>query len=184
MKIRKGSSGDLHWIVKLLKEGAKCGHFSPTIQFEAEGYLNSVIENGGVQMIKLRNSIQAPAFVPMVLSVAEIDGSPASFLICCIENKEVEVHLAATKTPFKRKGCFTYLVKDAISKNQNSKIYARCYKKSSLAIDALKKLNFEVTNGGDPIELVLAKIKPNKQINGTRKTWLSSLWSSIVAKFT
>lgn len=184
MEIRQGSSGDLHWIVKLLKEGAKVGHFSPTMQLEAEGFLSSVIQNGGVQMIKLRNSIQAPVFVPMTLSVAEVNGSAVSFLICCKENNEVEIHLAGTKASFKQKGCFTHLVKDAISKNLNSKIYARCYKKSSLAINTLKKLNFEVTNGGDPIELVLDKIKPNKQINGTRKTWLSSLWSSIVAKFT
>lgn len=183
MEIRKGSSDDLHWIVRLLKEGAREGHFSPTMQMQAEGFLNSVIEHGGVQMIKLRNSIQAPVFVPMELSVAEIDDSPASFLICCKENNEVEVHLAGTKNGFQRKGCFTYLVQDAISKNTNSKIYARCYRKSSIAIDALKKLNFEVTTSGDPIELVLAKIKPNKQINGTRKTWLSSLWSSILAKF-
>ncbi|MCL1075416.1 hypothetical protein [Shewanella dokdonensis] len=183
MEIRKGSSSDLRWIVKLLKEGARDGHFLPTMQMQAEGYLNSVIEHGGVQMIKLRNSIQAPVFVPMELSVAEIDGSPSSFLVCCKENNEVEVHLAGTKTPFKQKGCFTYLVQDTISKNQNSKIYARCYRKSSIAIDALKKLNFEIAAGGDPIELVHTKIKPNKQINGTRKTWLSSLWSSIVAKF-
>ena len=154
MEIRQGSSGDLHWVAKLLKEGAKGGHFYPTMQLQAEDFLSSVIEHGGVQMTKIRNGIQDPVFIPMVLSVAEVDGSPASFLICCKENNEVELHLAGTKTPFKQKGCFTLLVKDAISKNPDSKIYARCYKKSSLAIDAFKKLNFEVTNGGDPIELV------------------------------
>ena len=183
MQIRQGSSGDLHWIVKLLKEGAKDGHFSPTMQFQSEGFLNSVIENGGVQMMKLRNTIQAPVFVSMELSVVEVDEVPASFLICCKENNEVEIHLAGTKAPFKKKGCFTCLVNDAVLKNSNSKIYVRCYKKSSEAIDALKKLNFKVTKGGDPIELVLAKIKP-KQIDMTRQTWLSSFWSSIVAKFT
>lgn len=182
MEIRKGSSRDLRWIVKLLKEGARGGHFSPTMQIQSEGFLNSVINHGGVQMIKLRNSIQAPVFVPMELSVAEIGGSPVSFLICCKENNEVEVHLAGTKTPFKQKGCFTHLVLDAISKNPNSKFYARCYRESSIAIGALKKLNFEVTTGSEPMELVLAKTKHNKQINGTRKNWLSSLWSSTIAK--
>lgn len=181
MEIRKGSSRDLRWIVKLLKEGARGGHFSPTMQMQAEGFLNHVIKHGGVKMIKLRNGIQSPAFVPMELSVAEIGGSPVSFLICCKENNEVEVHLAGTKTPFKQKGCFTNLVQDAISKNPNSKFYARCYRKSSIAIDALKKLNFEIATGGEPIELVLAKTKHNKQINGVRKNWFSSLWSSIIA---
>ncbi|MGE4503693.1 MAG: hypothetical protein AB7D03_12545 [Thiomicrospira sp.] len=181
MKIRKGSSEDFHWIVKLLKEGAKNGHFLPVMQSQAEGFLNSVIENGGVNMIKIRTHVQSPVFVPMTLSVAEIDGFPASFLICCIENKEIEVHLAGTKMDFKRQGCFTYLVEDVVSKNLNSKIYARCYKKSSFAIDAFKKLNFEVTNAEEPIELVLAKINAKKQIKGTRKT---GLWSTIAARFT
>lgn len=155
MKIRKGSSNDSQWIVELLKKGASDGHFSPTMQVQAEGFLSSVIDSGGVKMMKLRGSIQAPVFVPMELSVIEIDGVPASFLICCKDNNEVEIHLAGTKELFKNKGCFTSLVNDTALKNSNSRIYARCYKTSSLAIDVLKKLNFKVTKSGDPIELTL-----------------------------
>ncbi len=177
MNIRQGSADDLKWIVKLLIKGTNDGHFTPTMKLQAKGFLKSVIENGGVRMRKLRDSIQPPVFVPMELFVAEIDEVPASYLICCKDNNEVEIHLAGTKESFKKKGCFTSLVNNVVLNNIDSKIYARCYKNSFLAIDVLKNLDFKVTKSGDPIELTLQKTKPNKSFKRTKKSWLGSLRS-------
>ncbi len=157
MKIRQGLADDSTWIVKLLIEGANEGHFGQSLKYQAEPFLQSIIENGGINMVKLRETIQAAIFVPMELSVAEIEGTPASFLICCKDNNEVEVHLAATLESFKRKGCFNKLVSATIINHKKSRIYARCYKKSTLAVNGLKKLNFKITKSGDPIELTLSK---------------------------
>ena len=157
MHIRKGNIDDLIWIGNLLIEGANEGHFGPSMSYQAMVFLQAVIQSGGVQMIKLRGGIKAPVFVPMELTVAEVDGNPASFLICCKEGSDVEIHLAATIKRFRKNGCFSKLVMNAIINNSNCLVYARCYKKSTSAIKGLKKLNFKPTKKGNPIELTLAK---------------------------
>ncbi len=157
MHLRQGTMNDSTWIAKLLVEGAIDGHFGNSMKLQALVFLNAIIESGGVQMIKLRGNIQAPTFVPMELTVAEVDGVPASFLICSKESGAVEIHLAGTKKTFRKNGCFTRLVSDAISKNKNSRIYARCYKRSSVAIKRLKNLNFKPTKKGEPLELTFSK---------------------------
>ena len=79
--------------------------------------------------------------------VAEVDGLPASFLYCAHdEDGSVELHLAATKKEFRRRGCFNLLIKNALDIYSNcSNIYVRCYEKSTFAKDALNKLGFTST---------------------------------------
>lgn len=45
--IRQGELVDVSWIVSLLKEGYRSGHFSPTIEDQAYGLLTSIINNDG-----------------------------------------------------------------------------------------------------------------------------------------
>ncbi|MBF4374426.1 hypothetical protein EAY46_15260 [Vibrio anguillarum] len=150
--------GDLHWIANLLLEGADDGHFLPSIKSQAMVFLHAIVESGGVTMIKIRGDVQSPTFVPMEITVAEFDGTPASFLICCKEHDAIEIHLAGTQKSFRKKGCFNQLVSDAISKNSSiSRVYARCYTNSSKAIQGLKKMNFKPTKSGNPIELTLSR---------------------------
>ncbi|MBO2615337.1 hypothetical protein [Shewanella algae] len=156
MKVRLGLANDVEWISKLLIDGANEGHYLPTIKSKAKELVQSVVANGGVQMVKLRSSVHAPVFVQMDLTVAEIDGIPASFLICCRDADEVEIHLAGTLKKFRKKGCFNRLVSEAIRNYSGSRIYARCYKKSSWAINGLESINFKVTKDGNPIEMTYA----------------------------
>jgi len=156
MNVRPGSVEDIEWISKLLIEGANEGHYLPTIKFQAKELVQSVVVNGEVQMVKLRGSVQAPEFIKMDLTVAEMDGFPASFLICCKDANEVEIHLAGTLKKFRKNGCFNRLVIEAVTNYGNSRIYARCYKKSSWAINGLEAINFKITKDGNPVELTLA----------------------------
>lgn len=155
--LRPGNTNDSAWIVNLLKEGVRDGHYGPAMKFQATEFIQSIFERGGVHMIKMRGGIQAPTFVHASISIAEEAGSPAAFLVCCTDESGAEIHLAGTEKKFRGKGHFNALVKDLIKNNQESKIYARCYAKSSWAISALKKLNFEITKDGNPIELTLSR---------------------------
>jgi len=157
MNIRSGSVKDIDWIAKLLIEGANEGHYLPTIKLQAKNLVQSVIDNGGVNIVKLRGSVQCPVFIKMDLTVAETDGFPVSFLICCEDINEVEIHLAGTLKGFRKNGCFNKLVNQAIINYRRSRIYARCYKKSSWAIKGLEALNFKITKNGNPIELTLSR---------------------------
>lgn len=156
--IRSGKQGDMPWIVALLQEGAQQGHFGPTVASQAAPLLNAIFNGGGFMMMKLRGGIQAPCFVTAAVLVAEIDGTPASFLIPLKDGNEVELHLAGTRKQFRRKGCFRELTRYEVGKHTTKvKIFARCYKKSTWAVEALKKENFEITKSGDPVELSLSR---------------------------
>lgn len=155
MIIRSGTYQDIIWITKLLIEGANDGHYLSTVKDQAKELLQNIVANGGVQVMKLRGSIQAPVFLRMNLTIAEIDGNPVSFLVCSIEPNEVEIYLAGTLKKSRRHGCFNNLVTEAVSTYSNNRIYARCYKKSSWAIKGLESLNFKITKSGNPIELAL-----------------------------
>lgn len=160
--IRAGEISDLAWVCELLREGAKEGHFLPTMTNQAEVLIKSIINNGGVSMIKLRGKIQAPRFIRMDLIVMDVDGNPASFIVTCKEKNELEIHLAGTLKPYRRRGYFRNLIQWIIKNSNKSRIYSRCFKKSSWAINGLKSLGFKTTKVGEPIELSL--IPPKKYL--------------------
>ena len=159
LNIRKGERADAVWISNLLKDGSRDGHFLYTVAHQADDLLESIFQNGGLSIFKLRDNLQEPVaqFVKADILVAELYNSAASFLILLIENNKIELHLAATKKQFRRKGCFSALVEHVIKNYRGSyKIFARCYKKSTWAIKALKSKGFVITStNNDPIELSL-----------------------------
>lgn len=142
--IRPFCETDLEWVKELLIYGTKQKHFSSFDQHTAGPMLKDVLSLGSVMFQMIRNDLAEVRPRRVDIIVAEVDGLPASFLYCAHdEDGSVELHLAATKKEFRRKGCFTLLIKNALEKYSNiSKIYVRCYEKSTFAKDALKKLNF------------------------------------------
>lgn len=156
--IRPARSQDVTWVCNLIKEGARGGHFYPTVENQAEELVSEILTRGGVTMMKVRGLIQIPQFCNGVMSVAEVNGEPAAFLLAMHDSAGVEVHLASTKKQFRRLGVFAQLIQHEISANQGKqkKLYARCYKKSSWAIDALKKHSFLQVSDGEPVELVFS----------------------------
>lgn len=156
--IRPARSQDVDWVCSLIKESARGGHFYPTVENQAEDLIKEILTKGGVTMRKIRDFIQIPQFCSGVLSVAEVDGEPAAFSLAMHDIGEVEMHLAATRKQFRRLGVFAQLIQHEINLNRdnNKKLYARCYKKSSWAIDAFKKHNFVQVSHGEPVELVFS----------------------------
>lgn len=153
--IRPACSQDVAWICSLIKESARGGHFYHTVENQADDLIKEILTKGGVTMRKIRDFIQVPQFCNGVLSVAEVDGEPAAFSLAMHDIAEVEMHLAATRKQFRRLGVFAQLIQHEISLNRGTKkLYARCYKKSSWAINAFKKYNFVQVSDGEPVELV------------------------------
>ena len=154
--IRKGGSADIYWVANELVKGSKAGHFASTVAMQATPLLNQIVLNGGnLQMLKVRNGGKIPCVVKAFLLVAEMDGTPAGFLINLFDQDEVEIHLGGTVSSFRRNGIFRRLVEHEIDAHtqQTKRIFARCYKKSTWAINAFQSLGFEVTTKGNPIEL-------------------------------
>lgn len=158
--IRPAREQDIVWVCNLIKDGARGGHFGFTIEKQAEDLVKEILLRGGVTMMKLRDSIQVPQFCNGAISIAEVDGQPAAFLLTMHDVGEVEIHLAATKKEFRRLGVFTQLIQREIDLNTNTtkKLYARCYKKSSWAIEAFKKQGFVQVSHGEPVELVFSPL--------------------------
>lgn len=156
--VRSGNIADASWVVSLLREGAQLGHFSEFVGPTASPLVGEILTKGGFTIVKGRGGLQAPRFINATIKVADLDGEPASFLISLMEKNEVELHLAATRKQLRRKGCFSELTKNEIaSHNPSIRIFARCYKKSTWAVEALQKEGFEITKGGDPVELTLSR---------------------------
>jgi hypothetical protein len=73
-----------------------------------------------------------------------------------VDENSIELHLAGTKKVARRSGGFRELIRYKMSKNsKNMRVFARCYKKSTWAVEGLKKEGFEITKSGDPVELTL-----------------------------
>lgn len=150
---RPGTASDFPWICQLLSQGAKDGHFGITVPMQAPQMLNAIVNQGGFQILKLRGGIKAPAFIKAKLTVEEIAGQLAAFLITLIDDESHELHLAATERRFRRSGLFKKLVNNEISTaSSGTRFTARCYKKSTWASQALLALNFTQTSTGNPAD--------------------------------
>lgn len=156
MTIRDVNISDIDWITKLLIEGTQLKHFFSTVGNQAYPMLIEAIEKKRLEFSMWRDGKEGKYFRGIKIYVAEINGEPASFLICAEDKNAVELHLAGTKKESRRQGCFEALIKCALEDYQTIQTkYARCYKKSTWAIDGLKKCNFVITKEGDPTELTL-----------------------------
>jgi hypothetical protein len=152
--IRAANQADVKWIERLLIVGTSEGHFSPTVGMQAAALLSTTLSDGGFNMLKLRNGKSTPVFMSAKLTVADLDGQPASFVLTLEDSKEVEIHLAATVKEFRRNGCFNALSNAVVAEHSKTKrVFARCYKKSSWAKAALAAIGFIVRTTGDPVEL-------------------------------
>lgn len=153
--IRPGHAGDSDWICALLSEGARQGHFMSTVAVQAPHVIKATVTAGGFTMIKLRGRVHEPAFVGARLTVAEVEGVPASFLVTLQHDDHRELHLAGTLKVFRRLGAYRFLIEDELQGASPGTVYiARCYRKSTWAANGLKALGFVVSQAsGNPIEL-------------------------------
>jgi hypothetical protein len=160
ISLRLADLKDSAWISELLIDGARHGHFSPTLAAQSADLIRELITRGGITMVKLRGHIHMPTFCVGTVTVADVQGVAASFLITMQDQDELELHLAGTKKAFRRHGCFNALIEHQLASHTGAaKIYSRCFKKSSWAIAAFHKQGFVETSHGEPIELVLQQRK-------------------------
>jgi hypothetical protein len=153
--IRDIEKSDIEWIRMLLIDGTQSKHFGPTVGTQARPMLEETIANQRLEFLILRDGKKQQYFRKVKVFVADVDGMPASFLMCAEDHSAVELHLAATKKEYRKQGCFGTLIQYALNEYRAiDKKYARCYKKSTWALDGLKKCNFKITKGGNPVELV------------------------------
>ena len=186
ISIRNANSTDLPWIISLLREGASQGHSASTVKQQASHIATYILNNGIIPMMKVRDGSLRPVTIPAYIKVAEIDGLPASFLLCLVENSEIELHLAGTIKSQRRKGCFRKLVANEIHDNPTaSRIYARCYTKSTHAKAAFEKEGFEITKAGDPYELTWQRpiLRAVTEQNERHQLASNRLWSWIANLF-
>ena len=153
--VRNIVESDIVWIEKLLFDGARSKHFGSTVGNQAHQMLKEVIAKKQLEFLILRDGKQQPRLRGVKIFIADADGVPASFLMCAEDYGEVELHLAATKKEYQRLGCFGVLIKYDLKEYQSiEKKYARCYRKSTWALDGLIKYNFKITRDGNPLVLV------------------------------
>lgn len=159
--IRPAVVEDATWMAPLLREGAREGHFLDTVGFQADPLLHSLLNFGGLTMRKLRRGREEVCTVHGYVWVATVDNEPAAFLICMDDQEGYELHLAGTRSEYLRRGCFKALVGHAIANAPSEgRVFARCYPRSTVAVDALRRYGFVPSSSGDPMELDLKRPAP------------------------
>lgn len=154
ISIRSAVAEDAAWIAALLRDGARQGHFRDTLSAQAVPLVEELLHVGFLTMVKLRHNRPEVCRVDGDVRVATWEDQPAAFLICMHDREGYELHLAGTRPEFIRHGCFKALVRHALASSPGeSRVFARCYATSSVAIEALKAHGFVRTSGGDPVEL-------------------------------
>ena len=154
IKIRNAFENDLDWVRKELEEGARLGHFAPSVETDANRFLPAMLSNGCIDMRNQRGGKIFRSKKVAYALIAEVNGKPAAFLISPFEGNEIELHLAGTLKIFRRKGCLGILIRHMVTTNPKvNKIYARCYKKSTWVKSCLEKEGFKLTKNGNPCEL-------------------------------
>lgn len=153
MRIREGNNDDLLWVSKLLSDGTRDGHFGLDL-LNIKPFLKAIINKQKINFVSLRGKIDVSENYEFRLLVADLDANPTSFIILKIGHDGTELHLAATEKKNRKKGCFKSLIKHVINNSQRKdRIFARCYKNSTYAINALEQMGFIAKGNGDPIEL-------------------------------
>jgi len=159
--IRQGTVADHSWIAELLRDGAAEGHFGETLSAQADAMLDSIARFGGLRMMKARRGQLEPCTMQVDVLVADCAGTPAAFLLCLNDAEGYELHLSGTQPRFRRRGCFTALVNHAIANTpMEARIFARCYRRSDVALAALQQHGFVISSAGEPIELTLPAERP------------------------
>lgn len=153
---RKALASDKQWIVAEMIEGKRDGHFRGEIDRQATQIFEAIISKKPICIVSMRNGVTQLQASNYEIFVVELDSIAAGYLITRQTPNEIELHLCGTKKEYRRRGVFAKLVTQAIANSvPTTKIYARCYKKSSWAIAGFEKLGFKVSKLGDPKELIL-----------------------------
>lgn len=161
ISIRPAVVEDATWMAPLLRKGARQGHFLDTVSFQADSLLHSLLNFGGLSMMKLRQGREEVCTVHGYVWVATVGDEPASFLICMDDQEGYELHLAGTRSEYLRRGCFKALVRHAIANAPSEgRVFVRCYATSRVAIEALQHYGFVRTRSGDPMEMDLKRVAP------------------------
>lgn len=163
MTIKKATLEDAFWIFDELGEGAMEGRFASTVADDLQrmAIIYQVILRDELPIHKLRNGTRSKVTLAADLWVAQINSSPAGFLLSLYEKSRsrpvaVELHLGGVVSAFRKHGVFSNLVRHQISiLPDDTIVYARCYPQSTSAISTLKKQGFVVTKMGNPIELAI-----------------------------
>ena len=159
--IRQGEQSDLSWTAKILEAGIDEGHFSKLLKNNSAPLIKAIINKDEIKFVGMRGKIDSTQRYNFDLLIAELNNIAVSFLVLKIGVDGVELHLAGTLKEHRRKGYFYALANHVKEKyTKNTRLYARCYKKSTFAINALEKLGFEKIKDGDPIELELKQEAP------------------------
>lgn len=154
--VRLATAADHPWIEALLHSGAREGHFGEMVGAQAPAILDAVARFGGLPMMKARQDRLTQCVVRTDLFVADQLGTPAAFLLCLNDADGYELHLSGTQPQFRQMGCFNRLINHAINHAPaGSRIFARCYKPSTVAMVALQHRGFVITQPGDPDEFTL-----------------------------
>lgn len=167
--LRAAKQSDIIWIAGMLKDGANEGHFNKSIINSSVGLITAITNNQKINFTAMRGTIDDKQDFYFDLLVLDINDKPVSFLVLKSGQDGLELHLAGTKTQYRRKGYFQHIANHVIQQYKHSRIYARCYKKSTFAMAALKKIGFEKVKDGDPIELELNQKSTNSTIESILK---------------
>lgn len=157
INIRKINQHDAMWLFDLIQQCVSEGHFSISMDhFQALSLYKSAIDRRPMQIYKSAKELYT---VLPDITVAEYDEVPVAFLATFYqkERDEIEFHMLAVLKNHRRKGCARVLLEHALTGSAaRTRIYGRCYKKSTSAIELLKSLGFSVVPSSmenDPIEL-------------------------------
>lgn len=147
--IRPMIVADQQWVLPLLGDGVRDGHFGPTVYQQAAQSFGIFVSPDGFQMRVMRHDRISIRQVLPISYVAEIDGIPAGFLIALnLQDGAFELHLAGTVKARRRSGVFRALCMQAIKQFpycDERRIFARCYPGSTWAIAAFKAMGFVET---------------------------------------
>ncbi|KPG78090.1 hypothetical protein AN993_13040 [Stenotrophomonas maltophilia] len=181
ISIRSAVAEDAAWIVVLLRDGARQGHFRDTLSAQAVPLVEELLHVGFLTMVKLRHNRPEVCRVDGDVRVATWEDQPAAFLICMHDREGYELHLAGTRPEFIRRGCFKALVRHALASSPGEgRVFARCYATSSVAIEALKAHGFVRTSGSDPVELDWDRTFPlPENVEAVPRSW----WQRLLGGF-
>lgn len=164
LTIRRATPDDSIWIFDELGNAARDGHFSPTVcdELQRMGLIVQVIVRGVLPILKVRNGNANQENLEADLWVAQVGSVKAGFLLSLYEHSRatpsaVELHMGGVVKGLRANGVFSSLVRNQISMlPTGTRVYGRCYPRSTSAISSLKKLGFVVSHQGNPIELAIS----------------------------
>ncbi len=158
-KMRHALLDDIDFVLNLVREGARDGHYAPWMQEPAHLHalraaLKQVIQHGGMA----RQTERGTEIVKAVLVIYEAsDHGRVAFLLAAekvpgSEETDVELYKCSVARPFRGRGIGARLIAAFVSRYPKQvRFFARCYPKSTFMIAILRSVGFHqigTTSGG------------------------------------